>query len=102
MNTARADLFCETYDRVSVHEVRYAGRLVDGVRCTECQGHLDLRGRALLPAYLADLEHRILSKPGRMLHRAARDPVGFARSLPHAVLRQPGKFLGDLRELLRR
>ena len=58
--------------------------------------------RALLPAYVHDLEQRIVSKPRRMWRRARRDPWGYLTSLPAAVLRQPVKFWRELREVMRR
>jgi len=54
-----------------------------------------------VPAYVRDLEQRLASKPRRMWRRAARDPLGYARQLPGAIIRQPAKFLRELRELLR-
>ena len=43
-----------------------------------------------------------MSKPRRMWHRASRDPVGYLRQLPAAVLRQPKKFLREFWSLVRR
>lgn len=102
MSVEQADLRCEVCDLVTVHELHYAGRLLDAVRCTRCGTHLELSQRALLPAYVLDLERRVTSKPGRMLRRATHHPVGFVRQLPGAVLRQPVKFLREFRDLLRR
>ena len=102
MSTELAELHCETCDRVTEHELRYTGRLLDSVRCTVCGAHLDVPARDMLPSYLADLEQRVASKPGRMLRRAAQDPAGFLRYLPGAVARQPGKIVGELRAIFRR
>ena len=102
MSIEYAELHCETCDRVTDHELHYAGRLLESVRCTRCETHLELSQRALLPAYARDLESRIVSKPGRLLRRAARDPVGFAKGLPAATLRQPRKFLREFWSLIRR
>ena len=102
MSVETAELRCEACDRVTDHELHYAGRLLESVRCTRCGSHLELSPRALLPAYVHDLEHRLASKPRRMLHRAAKDPAGYLRQLPRAVLRQPTKFLSEFRSLLRR
>ncbi len=102
MSVAHAALACETCDRVTEHELHYAGRLLESVRCTRCGSHLELSQRALLPAYVHDLEQRVTSKPRRLWHRAARDPRRFVRGLPAAVARQPGKFLREFWELLRR
>ncbi|MCD4526522.1 MULTISPECIES: hypothetical protein [unclassified Nocardioides] len=102
MSVEHADLRCDSCETVTDHEFHYAGRLLESVRCTRCGSHLELSHRALLPAYALDLEHRLTSKPRRMWHRAARNPRGFLVGLPAAVLRQPAKFLHELRELIRR
>ena len=102
MNTAHADLRCETCDDVTEHELHYAGRILESVRCTRCGTHMELAQNALFPAYVHDLEQRVASKPRRLAHRAARDPLGFARTLPAAILRQPLKFVREFRSLWRR
>ncbi|CUR55461.1 conserved hypothetical protein [metagenome] len=102
MSVEHAELRCETCNDVTDHELHYAGRLLESVRCTVCGSHLELSQRALLPAYAMDLEKRIVSKPRRMWHRASRDPLGYARQLPRAVLRQPRKFLREFWSLIRR
>lgn len=101
MSVELAELRCETCDRVTDHELHYSGRLLESVRCTVCGAHLDVPARDMLPSYLADLEQRVVSKPGRLWRRAAADPRGFARSLPGAVLRQPGKLLRELAAIFR-
>ena len=58
MSTEYAELRCETCDDVTDHELHYAGRLLESVRCTRCGSHLELSQRALLPAYAFDLEQR--------------------------------------------
>lgn len=102
MNIAHADLLCETCDEVTEHELHYAGRILESVRCTRCGRHMELSQKALLPAYVHDLEQRVASKPRRLVHRAVRDPQAFLRGLPTAVLRQPVKFLREFRSLFRR
>lgn len=102
MSVSDADLFCETCGRVTEHEFHYVGRLLESVRCTVCGAHLELSHRALIPAYATDLEQRLASKPRRMARRAARDPAGFLRQLPAAILRQPMKFVRELGSLIRR
>lgn len=101
MSVSDADLHCEVCGQVTEHEFHYAGRLLESVRCTRCGTHFEVSHRALIPAYATDLEQRLVSKPRRMARRVARDPAGFLRQLPAAVLRQPGKFLRELRSLLR-
>jgi hypothetical protein len=102
MSVEEAELRCDVCDRVTDHEFHYAGRLLESVRCTRCGTQLELSQRRLLPAYVLDLERRVASKPRRLLHRAVRDPREFVRTLPGAVLRQPGKFLHEFRLLIRR
>ncbi|WP_210650092.1 hypothetical protein [Nocardioides sp. SYSU D00065] len=102
MSTTEAELHCEVCNQLTDHELHYTGRLLDSVRCTRCGTHVELSSRALIPAYAMDLEHRLVSKPRRMMRRIARDPVGYLRQLPGSALRQPRKFLNEFRELLRR
>ena len=102
MTIEHAQLYCETCEKVRDHELHYAGRLLESVRCPVCETQFELSQRALLPAYVRDLESRIVSKPRRMLNRAARDPLGFARQLPGAILRQPRKFAREFWNLIRR
>lgn len=102
MNIAHAELSCETCETVTEHEMHYAGRLLESVRCTVCSQHMELSQRVLVPAYVHDLEQRVISKPSRLWHRATKDPVGFLRGLPMAVLRQPVKFFKEFRSLIDR
>jgi hypothetical protein len=102
MSTQYAELRCETCRLVTDHELHYAGRLLESIRCTRCGSRIEISPRALLPAYAHDLEQRMLSKPRRMLRRAAKDPAGFALYLPRAVLRQPAKFVREFWSLVRR
>jgi DNA-directed RNA polymerase subunit RPC12/RpoP len=97
-----SELTCERCDLVTEHELHYAGRLLESVRCTRCGHRVMLSHQALLPAYLHDLEHRVVSKPHRMYRRAARDPLGFLVGLPRAVFRQPTKFAREIWSLVRR
>lgn len=97
-----ADLRCETCGRVTDHELRYAGRLLESVRCTVCRSQMEISPRAFLPAYVLDLENRVLSKPRRMWRRAAQDPTGFAKHLPRAIASQPAKFVREFRAVFRR
>lgn len=102
MTVEFSDLSCERCDLVTEHELHYAGRLLESVRCTRCGHRMVLSHQALLPAYLHDLEHRVVSKPQRMWRRAAQDPLGFLAGLPGAVVRQPPKFARELWSLVRR
>lgn len=102
MTVEHADLVCERCDEVTEHEFQYAGRLLESVRCSRCGHQMQLTHRALVPAYLHDLEHRVASKPQRLYQRALRDPRGFVSALPRAILRQPVKFAREFWALVRR
>lgn len=101
MSTSTAELTCVACRLEGPHELVTAGRLLQSTRCLACGHVVRHEQRDLMAAYLRDLEHRVLTKPGRMARRAVREPVTFARELPGALLRQPAKFAGELRALLR-
>jgi hypothetical protein len=98
----RVELVCDSCRQLSVHELRYAGRLLASSRCTSCGYRVRHEEGDLRSAYVQDLEQRLLSKPGRMARRAIRHPVRFAASLPGAVLSKPAKMLAEIRTILRR
>ena len=98
----RVELVCDSCRQRTVHELRYAGRLLASSRCTSCGYRMRHEEQDLRAAYVQDLEQRLLSKPGRMVRRAIRHPVRFAASLPGAVLTKPAKMLAELRTILRR
>jgi hypothetical protein len=102
VSTAYADLSCEVCGRVTDHELRYAGRLLEATRCTVCGTQVEVTPRAMVPAYARDLEQRVTSKPGRMVRRFARDPVGYTMRLPWAIARQPVKLVREWWSLVRR
>jgi hypothetical protein len=92
-------LACSRCQGEHLHEVAYAGRLLASTVCSNC-GHRiakDLAG--LRRAYLADVEHRVRTKPRRMLRRVIRHPVAFALDLPGALLVKPAKMEAELRVL---
>jgi hypothetical protein len=92
-------LACHECGGEHLHEVTYAGRLLASTVCSSC-GHTvakDLPG--LRRAYLADVEHRVRTKPRRMLRRVIRHPVAFALDLPGALLVKPAKMEAELRVL---
>ena len=92
-------LACHECGGAHLHEVTYAGRLLASTVCSNC-GHTvakDLPG--LRRAYLADVEHRVRTKPRRMLRRVIRHPVAFALDLPGALLVKPAKMEAELRVL---
>ena len=92
-------LACSRCHGEHLHEVTYAGRLLASTVCSNC-GHRiakDLAG--LRRAYLADVEHRVRTKPRRMLRRVIRHPVAFALDLHGALLVKPAKMEAELRVL---
>jgi hypothetical protein len=95
------DLTCVSCGHEGPHELVMAGRLFQSSRCLACGYVLRHEQRDLMSAYVWDLEHRLLTKPRRMLLRAIREPVTFARQFPAAVLHQPKKLLGEVRTLFR-
>jgi hypothetical protein len=92
-------LDCSHCQGEHLHEITYAGRLLASSVCSNC-GHIvakDLPG--LRRAYIADVEHRVRTKPRRMLRRVIRHPVSFALDLPGALLVKPAKLEAELRVL---
>lgn len=98
----RVELDCARCGMSTVHEVAYAGRILVRSTCTRCGATVRREGPELRSTYLHDLEHRLVTKPGRLLVRALRQPATFARTLPGAILRQPAKLAAEIREILRR
>src|SRR4029453_19665851 len=90
-------LACSHCHGEHLHEVTYAGRLLASTVCSNC-GHRiakDLAG--LRRAYLADVEHRVRTKPRRMLRRLILHPVAVALDLPGALLLKPAQTEAGLR-----
>lgn len=80
------------------HQIRYAGRLIAATRCDVCGRAVD---SADLRRYLADLRHRVATKPSRMLRRLRHDPVEFALTLPGAVASKPIRVLQEVATVVR-
>jgi hypothetical protein len=94
-------LTCVACGREGEHELVSVGRLLHSTRCLACGHVVRHEQRDLMAAYLSDLEHRLVTKPVRLARRAAGNPLAFLASLPGAVLRQPAKFIEELRTVLR-
>lgn len=91
-------LTCNSCGQNATHELAYAGRLLVSSTCTAC-GHAierDVRER-----YVADLRHRVASKPRRMLRRFRRHPLSYVCSIPRAVATKPLEVLAELRLVAR-
>lgn len=97
-----ADLTCSRCGVEGEHELRYTGRLLHSTVCRTCGFEVRHEQHAAIAAYARDLEHRLTSKPVRLLRRARRDPLNVARTLPADLVRQPRKFVHELWTLLRR
>lgn len=102
MNTEHAVLTCSSCGLESEHELQYMGRLLHSTRCTACGHIVRHEQRDLYSAYLRDLEHRVISKPRRLLRAASSEPRSFVLGLPRALLRQPAKILEEVWTLWRR
>src|SRR6059036_3704728 len=102
MDVELTQLMCESCGDVTEHELHYAGRLLESIRCTRCGQRIEVTSRALLPAYLQDLAQRLTTKPSRLLRRSRQDPRAFLRSLPRAFARQPAKLARELWAALHR
>ncbi len=96
MTVEHAEFLCSACGHTAEHDLRYAGRLLESTRCHNCGHVVEMQPKALLPAYLHDLEQRVTSKPGRMLQRVNDDRAGFLWSLPKAMARQPIKLVREL------
>lgn len=102
MTIEHAGFRCSACGQPAEHDLRYAGRLLESTRCHACGHVVELQPKALLPAYLQDLEQRVASKPARLFQRASHDRAAFLRSLPKALARQPGKLARELWTVIRR
>jgi NMD protein affecting ribosome stability and mRNA decay len=102
MTDSTTVLTCVACGQECEHELIVVGRLLHSTRCSSCGHVVRHEQRDLMSAYLRDLEHRVLTKPQRMLRRALREPRTFMLTLPGALLRQPVKLADEVRTLLRR
>lgn len=91
-----AYLYCRSCRDDQLHRLVYAGRLLYSSHCFDC-GHEVYHGQHDLAAtYMRDLEHRLLTKPRRLVRRARQNPINFARTLPGALSRQPRKLAREV------
>jgi hypothetical protein len=100
MTTRTVILTCGNCGREGTHELIYAGRILASTQCRACGYTLRHPRDDLGPAYLHDVEQRIVSKPYRMLRRLRRHPVKFVLDLPGAVVEKPRKLLDEVRPLI--
>lgn len=102
MTVEHAELHCAVCGQTVEHELRYAGRLLESTRCSNCGHQVELQERVLIPSYLHDLEQRVVSKPRRIARRARTEGFGFLRGLPLAIARQPVKIARELWSIVKR
>lgn len=101
MPSSATELTCVACGQECEHELVVVGRLLQSTRCSACGHVVRHEQRDLMSAYLRDLEHRLLTKPQRLVKRAVSEPLTFLVGLPGAVLRQPGKLIEEIRTVLR-
>lgn len=94
-----AYLRCESCGVLAVHTVQYVGRLVISTCCSSCGAFVARNPAEARAEYLRDLEHRLQSKPRRLIRRALTDPKGFVTTLPRKLATQPGKLAREWRAL---
>ena len=92
-------LQCSMCGRECEHEVHYAGRILANAKCTACGTVMRQNAVDLRKAYVKDLEHRVTTKPWRIVQRILREPTYLFGGLPRAIKRQPRKFLKEAKEL---
>lgn len=92
-------LQCSNCNRETEHQVHYAGRVLAHAKCTACGTVIQQSANALRKTYVKDLEHRVATKPLRLVRRILRDPMYLFTGMPKAIRRQPRKFLDEAKEL---
>lgn len=95
----RVVLSCSNCNRETEHEVHYAGRILAHAKCLACGTVMAQSSNELRKNYIKDLEHRIATKPGRLVRRILSDPKYLFTGIPKAIADQPKKFLDETREL---
>jgi len=92
-------LMCSICNRETTHHVHYAGRILAHAKCTACGTVMQQSPTVLRKAYIRDLEHRVSTKPWRLVRRILKDPMYLFTGVPKAIRKQPGKFAKEAREL---
>lgn len=84
------------------HTVTYLGSVFASATCTVCGETFRPRAEALIADYVRDFEHRLVRKPGRMLHHARRHPFFFVfHYLPRGLVSKPREVLREWEVLAR-
>lgn len=92
-------LQCSICSREVEHEVHYAGRILSHAKCTACGTVIRQSTHELRKSYIKDLEHRVATKPWRVVKRILSDPMYLFTGLPKAIRKQPKKFIDEAKEL---
>ncbi|MEY3407853.1 MAG: hypothetical protein RL038_914 [Actinomycetota bacterium] len=92
-------LACSNCNRETEHEVHYAGRILAHAKCLSCGTVMAQSTNELRKNYIKDLEHRIATKPSRLVRRILSDPKYLFTGMPRAIADQPKKFRDETREL---
>lgn len=93
------ELACSNCNRETEHEVHYAGRILAHAKCRSCGTVISQTPNELRKNYIKDLEHRVSTKPWRLVKRIIKDPSYLITGMPKAIVEQPKKFLGEAKEL---
>lgn len=84
------------------HAVTYLGSVFASSMCTVCGETVRPRPDILVAEYVRDFEHRLIRKPGRMLHQARRHPIFFMfHYLPRGLVSKPREVLAEWETLAR-
>ena len=84
------------------HALTYLGSVFASSVCTVCGETVRPRPDILVAEYVRDFEHRLIRKPGRMLHHARRHPVFFMlHYLPRGLVSKPREVLAEWETLAR-
>ncbi|MEI6648940.1 MAG: hypothetical protein WCO08_04785 [Actinomycetes bacterium] len=94
-----ATLDCAQCQQESIHELRYAGRLLVSTTCTVCKTQVKHESNDLRIHYAKDLQHRIATKPWRLWKRFWRAPRAVFWSFPKKVIGQPFKIWREFRNI---
>jgi hypothetical protein len=95
------ELHCAQCDKETLHTIVYAGRLLVSSKCGICGMQVKHESNDLRFQYVKDLEHRLVTKPRRLLRRFWRTPVNLTFTLPRKVMQKPAKLWHEIRTLFR-
>lgn len=100
MTRFEVSLFCPECEEETLHEVTYAGKYLQLIRCTACDRSLEVRKDALVGQYLADLYKRISTKPSRISEEMRQDLWKFVLSFPKRAATKPVRILREIADVV--